>query len=114
MAAAIIVDCVTAWLATGVLVGVAFLFLGIDRVDHAARGAYAFRPLLLPGLVLLWPFVAVALVRAGAVMRRRHRDVHRVTWLVLAFLLPAIVLLSLMLRPIGPTEAPQIQLAPPK
>ncbi|MGA3004232.1 MAG: hypothetical protein ABSE20_21170 [Acetobacteraceae bacterium] len=47
-------------------------------------------------------------------MRRRHRDVHRVAWLALAFLLPAIVLLSLMLRPIGPTEAPQIQLAPPK
>jgi hypothetical protein len=27
-------------------------------VDPAARGAYAFRPLLLPGLVLLWPLVA--------------------------------------------------------
>jgi hypothetical protein len=42
----------------GIVVGVAFLFLGIDRVDPAARGSYAFRPLLLPGLVLLWPFVA--------------------------------------------------------
>jgi hypothetical protein len=47
-------------------------------------------------------------------MRRRHRDVHRRTWLVLVFVLPAIVLLSLMLRPVGPTESPQIQLAPPK
>ena len=59
MAAAIIVDGVTVWLAIGVLVGVAFLFLGIDRVDDSARGAYAFRPLLLPGLVLLWPFVVL-------------------------------------------------------
>ena len=59
MAAAIIVDCVTAWLAIGLLVGVVFLFVGIDRVDDAARGAYAFRPLLLPGLVLLWPFVVL-------------------------------------------------------
>lgn len=57
MLAAIIVDIATAWLATGVLVGVAFLFVGIDRVDDAAHGAYAFRPLLLPGLTLLWPFV---------------------------------------------------------
>lgn len=57
--AATIVQCVTIWLAVGVIVGVAFLFLGIDRVDPAARGSYAFRPLLLPGLVLLWPFVAV-------------------------------------------------------
>ena len=39
--------------------GVAFLFVGIDRVDDSARGAYAFRPLLLPGLVLLWPFVVL-------------------------------------------------------
>ncbi len=59
MAAAIIVDCVTAWLAIGIVVGVAFLFLGIARVDPAARGSYAFRPLLLPGLTLLWPLVAV-------------------------------------------------------
>jgi uncharacterized membrane protein len=59
MALTIIVDCVTGWLAIGGLVGVAFLFVGIDRVDDAARGAYAFRPLLLPGLVLLWPFVVL-------------------------------------------------------
>jgi len=57
--AAVIVQCVTIWLAIGVVVGVAFLFLGIDRIDPAARGAYAFRPLLLPGLALLWPFVAL-------------------------------------------------------
>jgi hypothetical protein len=59
MAAAIIVDCVMAWLLIGIIVGVAFLFLGIDRIDPAARGSYAFRPLLLPGLALLWPFVAM-------------------------------------------------------
>jgi hypothetical protein len=47
-------------------------------------------------------------------MKRRHRATHRVIWLVLAGLLPAIVLLSLAFRPIGPTEAPQIQLTPPK
>ena len=47
-------------------------------------------------------------------MRRRHREAHRVIWLVLAGLLPAIVLLSLVFRPSGPTEAPQVLLAPPK
>jgi hypothetical protein len=47
-------------------------------------------------------------------MRRRHRGVHRVIWLVLAGVLPAIVLLSLASRPTGPTEAPQVQLSPPK
>ena len=57
--AAAIVQVVTIYLAIGVVLGVAFLFVGIGRVDPAARGAFAFRPLLLPGLSLLWPFVAV-------------------------------------------------------
>jgi hypothetical protein len=55
--AAAIVQIVTVYLAVGVVVGVAFLFVGIDQVDEAARGAFAFRPLLLPGLTLLWPYV---------------------------------------------------------
>ncbi len=41
----------------GGLVALAFLTLGIDQIMAAARGAYAFRPLLVPGLVLLWPIV---------------------------------------------------------
>jgi hypothetical protein len=46
-----------AYLAAGLLVGVGFLLFGLARRDPAAVGAYAFRPLLLPGLVLLWPLV---------------------------------------------------------
>lgn len=41
----------------GIAVAVLFLTVGIERVDPAARGAYAFRPLLLPGVTLLWPYV---------------------------------------------------------
>ena len=47
--------CIYVWI--GLSVGVAFLVFGIERVDPAARSAYAFRPLLLPGLTLLWPYV---------------------------------------------------------
>jgi len=43
--------------AVGFGVGVAFLLFGLDRLEPAARGAYAFRPLMLPGLMLLWPLV---------------------------------------------------------
>jgi hypothetical protein len=43
-------------------------------------------------------------------VRLRHRAAHRVVWLLLAGLLPAIILLSLVLRPIGPLEAQQMQL----
>jgi hypothetical protein len=45
------------WCGIGALVAAAFLLFGLDRADPAARGAASFRPLLLPGLVLLWPAV---------------------------------------------------------
>jgi hypothetical protein len=59
----------SAYGAVGLLIAAVFLLVGIDRVSSAARGAYAFRPLLVPGLVLLWPLVVVrwaTLARTGA------------------------------------------------
>jgi hypothetical protein len=50
-------DGLIAYAALGAVVALAFLTVGIERVDPAARGAYAFRPLLLPGVILLWPLV---------------------------------------------------------
>ncbi|MBO6757587.1 MAG: hypothetical protein JJ902_14740 [Roseibium sp.] len=47
------------YLMVGALVAVAFLGFGIDRVDPSARGSFAFRPLLVPGICLLWPLVLV-------------------------------------------------------
>jgi hypothetical protein len=41
----------------GLAVALVFLFRAIERATPAARGAHAFRPLLLPGLILLWPLV---------------------------------------------------------
>ncbi len=41
----------------GLLVAVPFLLFGIDRVEPSARGTFAFRPLLIPGVVLIWPIV---------------------------------------------------------
>lgn len=46
-----------AWLLAGLCVGVPFLLPGPHRVDALAPNAYGFAPLLLPGLVLLWPLV---------------------------------------------------------
>lgn len=47
-----------AYAAIGLALGLAFLFRGIDRVTPDAKGSLAFRPLLLPGLILLWPLIA--------------------------------------------------------
>ena len=55
--AATIVNIVMLYGAAGLAVAAVFLLWGIDRIDPAATGAYAFRPLLIPGVVLLWPAV---------------------------------------------------------
>ncbi|MDR3471171.1 MAG: hypothetical protein P4M09_05730 [Devosia sp.] len=54
----------------GVAVALAFILFGLDRIDPAARGAIAFRPLLLPGAVLLWPLVLARWIALEAARRR--------------------------------------------
>lgn len=67
LAQAIVLIC-KVWLAVGFLVSLWFVGGAIDRVDPSARGAYAFRPLLVPGVALLWPFV----IRRWRQLRRQH------------------------------------------
>ena len=55
--AQLVLTLATLYGAAGFGVAVAFLLFGLERGDDAARGAHAFRPLLLPGLMLLWPLV---------------------------------------------------------
>jgi len=52
-----IVGLVRIWFMVGALVAAVFLIIGIDRIDEDARGAYVFRPLLVPGILLIWPLV---------------------------------------------------------
>jgi hypothetical protein len=67
-AAVLIVTFVKIYAAIGAVVAVIFLVFGIDRVDPGAHGAYAFRPLLAPGIIVLWP---VALWRWQSLERHR-------------------------------------------
>lgn len=55
--AAVLIQMVTGYGAVGAVVAAVFLVWGIGRIDAAARGTWAFRPLLIPGVVLLWPLV---------------------------------------------------------
>jgi hypothetical protein len=61
--AALIVEAAKWYGIAGLVVAAAFLIFGVGRIDLSARGAYAFRPLLIPGVVLLWPFVLARWVR---------------------------------------------------
>jgi uncharacterized membrane protein YsdA (DUF1294 family) len=103
-----------AYLLTGVGVGLAFLILRIDRQDAAARGAFAFRPLLLPGLALLWPIVLLRWISppgAPAGMSvSRHKRAHRAIWTALAVFFVAIIALAASIRPMKPPEQPSLRL----
>ncbi|SLN10361.1 hypothetical protein ROJ8625_00205 [Roseivivax jejudonensis] len=55
--AAAILDLARAWLWIGAAVAALFLSIGIGRIDPDARGAFVFRVLLVPGLLLIWPLV---------------------------------------------------------
>ena len=49
----------------GLLFGLAFVALGIQRIDPAARGTgWGFRLLVLPGVVALWPLLAMRWLRS--------------------------------------------------
>jgi hypothetical protein len=92
------------WLLIGAAAALIFLTIGIGRVEEHARGAYAFRPLLIPGILLLWPIV---LWRWFQIETRRNddirsdvplRDGHGRVWIVLVVLIPLIILISLSVR----------------
>lgn len=57
--AQLIVWGVTAYLVCGLLFGLAFVTVGVGRIDpHARGGSWGFRVAILPGVALLWPLMA--------------------------------------------------------
>ena len=49
----------------GLLFGLAFVAIGIQRIDPAVRGTgWGFRLLVLPGVVALWPLLAMRWLRS--------------------------------------------------
>ncbi|MEM9812092.1 MAG: hypothetical protein AAF913_05430 [Pseudomonadota bacterium] len=103
------------WLWIGGAVAAVFLLWGIDQIDEDARGAYVFRPLLVTGILLLWPVVLWRWWQIASNRDRwqaRHhpdRALHGRIWAVLGVLLPLIVLGALALRQ-TPPEGAAVQL----
>lgn len=118
---AIIVWLAELWLWAGAAVAVVFLLVGIGRVDDSARGSYTFRPLLVPGVLLLWPLVLMrwyALETADptiANVDKPLRDAHAWVWALLAILIPVILATSLLIRQAPPSPADgAVRLQPPQ
>jgi len=116
-AASAIVWAATVWIYAGAAVAAVFLLIGIDRIDEDARGSYTFRPLLVPGILLLWPLVVWRWVRLESGVDpdidrdNAVRAAHGRVWLVLALLIPLLLAGALLLRQAPPGSEPALQLS---
>lgn len=103
-AAATLITLAQVWGAIGGIVAVAFLTIGVGRIDADSRGAYVFRPLIAPGVVLLWPLVLWRwwVLETGRdrwpLRHRPPRQGHARVWVVLAVLIPAVFIAGLSVR----------------
>lgn len=108
------------WAYIGLAVAAVFLTVGMDRVEPNARTSFVFRPLLIPGVVILWPLVVWrwATLEFGLDNpNARHdppRRFHKAFWIVFAFVIPAILVAGLIVRQDGPWERPAIMLEAPR
>ena len=70
------------YLALGFVFGIVFIFLGVQRVDPAAAGAgIFFRLMILPGVAVFWPLLALRwLAGSGEAAERvpQERSPHMV------------------------------------
>ncbi len=97
------------WAYAGLIVAVPFLIIGIDRIDEDARGAYIFRPLLIPGVLLVWPLVLwrwVVLELGKDNWRKRYtppRKTHGVAAIAMALAVCVVLTLAYQARQTWPT-----------
>ncbi|PTX57101.1 hypothetical protein C8N43_1767 [Litoreibacter ponti] len=107
------------WGWIGAAVALVFLTIGIDRIDEDARGAYIFRPLLIPGVLVIWPLVLWRWYRyeTGADKWPARYDPPRKSHFTVGLILPvaivAIIAVGLVIRQSWPAEFEPVQISAP-
>jgi hypothetical protein len=65
------------YLICGLVFAVLFVSVGVQRIDsHARQGTWGFRLLIIPGTILLWPWLARLWI-SGAHEPPEERNAHR-------------------------------------
>ncbi|WP_298837081.1 hypothetical protein [uncultured Roseobacter sp.] len=106
------------WAMIGAAVAAVFLTIGMDRIDEDAQGAYVFRPLLIPGVMVIWPLVLWRwyVWETGREAWGRRYDPPRKAHFAVGMILPAgialIILTGLALRQTWPADVAPVQLLP--
>ena len=118
--AATILNFAEYWAWIGLVVAVPFLTFGMDRIDENARGAYIFRPLLLPAVILIWPVVLwrwFLLETKRDDWKGRHRPPrlsHRCAALAFAVMIPLIIVTGLAVKQTWPEAYEPVLLEAPE
>lgn len=98
------------WCSIGAIIALVFLTIGIDRIDEDAQGAYVFRLLLIPAILLIWPLVLwrwFILETNSDKWQNRHqppRHAHFWVAIIFAVTIPAIIIIGLSVRQTWPTN----------
>lgn len=84
-------------------VATVFLLFGLGRIDENAQEAWVFRPLLIPGVLLIWPLVIwrwIVLQRGEEKLDRHRMPRIQQERMQLAFVivLPVILLVAMTSR----------------
>ncbi len=103
------------WGGIGVAVAFGFLIFGIGRIDEDARGAISFRPLLIPGILIIWPLVIwrwwqLTQAAATPVIRAAPRESHAIVAVALAVIVSATLLATEAIRQEWPSHLAPIKL----
>lgn len=115
--ASLLLSAMTVWLWIGGAVALVFLTWGVDRIDEDARGAYVFRLLLIPGILLLWPLVLWRWWRIeaqAAPWLSRYRPVraaHPAAAVLMCAAMALLLALGLSARQDWPAEIAPVQLS---
>lgn len=110
---------VQGWGILGTMVAIPFLTFGMDQVDEDARGAYVFRLLIVPGVLLIWPLVLwrwYVLANGRDVWAARYRPprkAHSAFALVMPVCILGLIGTGLMVRQTWPADIAPVQLTPP-
>ena len=105
------------WGVVGALVALVFLTIGLDRIDEDARHAYVFRPLLIPGILMIWPLVLwrwwqiEGQSEAWAKRYRPWRAQHGLAACLMAIAVIAALIAGLSIRQSWPVDTAPLQLS---
>ena len=120
MTAATIIAIAQGYCIIGAVFALIFLTIGMDRIDEDARGAYAFRPLLIPAILLIWPLVAWRWLREETGVARwqgRHsppRAAHGVAAALMGVVIVVTLAAASTIRQTWPANTAPILLSAPE